>query len=453
VLPFRAGPTLMRCRMPIAAIALMLGSGLIGAPLADPILGERGVLPPGTEFGEPALLVPRQVLSVERLGSAQSFLVALGNMAFSSPGIMGGLAKRAGISCATCHVSGANNPDFFLPGHSSRPGGVDVTGPAFYPKADDGLFNPLDIPSLFGIRRTAPYGRDGRLAGLREFTRNVILHEFAGPEPDPLVLDALVIYMQQFEFLPNPKLDPLGRLTAAASAAARRGEALFRRPFAGMDGIGCASCHVPSAAFIDQRPHDVGTGAAYDTPTLLGIRFTAPYFHDGRAATLAEVVAHFDEVFGLGLDGGERADLVAYLEAVGDGEEPFVPKDLAFDMAELAIFAGLLEVTLADRDPVLTRLVVDTVNAELREVGERWYRPEDRQIRARIAGWAVQLRRVDSHASEEAWGEAQAALATCRAMIDADLPRVGAAERRSLYQPDVLAVYRDARRRLADASK
>ena len=326
------------------------------------------MLPAGTDFGEPALVVPRQVLSVERLGSEQSFLVALGNMAFSSPEIMGGLAKRAGISCATCHVSGANNPDFVLPGHSSRPGSVDVTGPDFNPRADDGLFNPLDIPSLFGIKHTAPYGRDGRLASLREFTRNVILHEFAGPEPDPLVLDALVIYMQQFEFLPNPKLDSLGRLTAAASAAARRGEALFRRSFAGLDGMSCASCHVPSAAFIDGRAHGVGTGAPYDTPTLLGIGFTAPYFHDGRAATLTDVVAHFDEVFGLDLDDGERADLVDYLEAVGDGEQPFVPKDLAFDLAELAIFTRLLEITLADRDPVLTRLVVDTVNAELPEL-------------------------------------------------------------------------------------
>lgn len=93
------------------------------------------------------------------------------------------------------------------------------------------------------------------------------------------------------------------------------------------------------------------------------------------------------------------------------------------------------------------------MNAELREVGERWYRPEDRRIRDRIAGWAVQLRRVDTHASEGAWAEAQAALATYRAMIDADLPSVAAAEGRSLYQPEALAIYREARRRLADAAK
>lgn len=70
---------------------------------------------------------------------------------------------------------------------------------------------------------------------------------------------------------------------------------------------------------------------------------------DLEAAKAAWIVARLD------LDDGEGADLVAYLEAVGDGEQPFVPKDLAFDLAELAIFTRLLEITLADRDPVLTR--------------------------------------------------------------------------------------------------
>lgn len=425
--------------------ALALGSALAlalaAAGHAEPLIDRAGLLPPGTEFGEPAAEVPRQILTVERLGSEQGFLIGLGNLAFGSPLILGGGARRAGISCATCHVGGEANPAFFLPGHSSRPGTVDVTGPLFNPNADDGLFNPLAIPSLRGIKQTAPYGRDGRTASLREFTRDVIVREFAGAEPDPMMLDALVAYMQQFEFLPNPKIGPAGRLTGLASEAARRGEALFSRPFESIGGQSCASCHVPSALFVDGRQHDVDTGAAYDTPTLLGLAFTAPYFHDGRASSLADVVVHLDATFDLGLSVAERSDLLAYLEAVGDGEKPFERKDLAFDMTEIEVFTRLLDQTLADRRADLTRLIIDTVNAELRELAGHWHRPHDRAIRGLIAGWAVQLRRVDGHADAGAWADAQAALAAYRRSVASDLPKVAAAEGRSIYDPGMLAGY------------
>ena len=433
-----------------------LGGALVFAAArggAEPLLQRAGILPPGTELGEPASEVPRQILSVERQGGEQSFLVGLGNLAFSAPAILGGAARRAGISCATCHLGGDANPAFFLPGHSSRPGNVDVTGPLFDPAADNGLLDPLDIPSLRGIRRTAPYGRDGRSASMREFTRDVVVREFAGAEPDPLLLDALVAYMRQFEFLPNRKLGPAGRLTATASEAARRGEALFARPFRSMGDQSCASCHLPSAAFVDGRQHEVGTGGAYDTPTLLGVVFTAPYFHDGRADSLAAVVAHFDDTFGLGLSAAERSDLLAYLEVLGDGEQPYERKDLAFDLAEMEVFTGLLDWTLAERRADLTRLIVDTVNAELREIAERWYRPEDRAIHGLIANWAVRLRRVDGGAEAGRWEEAAHGLAAFRAAVAEDLPAVAAAEERSLYDPTVLAGWLRERRRLEQATR
>lgn len=435
----------------LGMVAAVVPTVVAGPVVAEPILGDTGVLPRGTDFGEPALQVPRQILTVEHLGSEQNFLIALGNMAFSSPEILGGLARRAGISCATCHVSGEANSALFIPGHSSRPGTFDVTGSGFNPKADDGLFNPVDIPSLRGVRLTAPYGRDGRFPSLREFTRNAIVNEFAGAEPSPLMLDAMVIYMQQFEFLPNPKIGEFGRLTAAASEAAHRGEALFMREFPQMGGGSCASCHIPSALFIDKRQHDVGTGGVYDTPTLLGINFTAPYFHDGRADTLEQVVDHFDASFDLALTDDERRDLVAYLQAVGEGEEPFQTKDLAFDMAEVEIFTGLIDVTLEERDAALTRLVVDTVNAELRDVAEHWYRPEDRPVRRTIASWVVQLRRVATQAEAQSWADGEAALAVYRAMLKRDLPTVAAAEDRSLYDPVVLEGYLTEIRRLKTA--
>ena len=86
--------------------------------------------------------------------------------------------------------------------------------------------------------------------------------------------------------------------------------------------MSCAGCHIPSAAFVDHRQHDVGTGGLFKTPTLRNADFNAPYFHDGRFDSYDQVVAHFDRVFELGLTAQDQKDLVAYLTAVGDGRCP-----------------------------------------------------------------------------------------------------------------------------------
>ncbi len=120
------------------------------------------------------------------------------------------------------------------------------------------------IPSLRGARFLAPYGNDGRSASLREFVRNVVVNEFAGPEPSPAVLDALVAYIEDIDFLPNPRLAVGGHLTTRASEAARRGELLFMRPFPHDPHCSCAGCHIPTGAFVDHRQHSVGSGGLFE---------------------------------------------------------------------------------------------------------------------------------------------------------------------------------------------
>ncbi len=164
------------------------------------------------------------------------------------------------MSCGTCHVNGAGNAKFFMPKMSTRPGNFDTTGPLFNPKADNFVLDPVRIPSLRGARYLAPYGADGRMASLRDFVRNVIVNEFAGPEPSPVILDAIVAYIQDIDFLPNPSLGPGGRLVGKISESERRGEALFAKPFPHDPGMSCAGCHVPSGAFVDHQQHDVGSG-------------------------------------------------------------------------------------------------------------------------------------------------------------------------------------------------
>src|SRR5262245_29674067 len=306
-----------------AAVLLLM---LLPRPAAPfPIDGGQSVLPAGSELNEDAVFVPHEILHSEYRGDRASYVVALGDLAFNSPSILGDVARRAGISCGTCHVGGANNPKLFIPGLSAGPGTFDTTGALFNPKADNHVFDPVRIPSLRGARYLAPYGHDGRIASLRDFVRNVIVGEFAGPEPSPAILDAIVAYIHDIDFLPNPRLTHDGKLTADASPAERRGEALFNRPFAHDPQLSCATCHVPSGAFVDHAQHDVGSGGIFKTPTLRNADFNAPYFHDGRFDTYDQVVDHFDRTFDLGLSAGDRADLVAYLTAIGNGILPYEP--------------------------------------------------------------------------------------------------------------------------------
>ena len=288
---------------------------------ADRQQGRRAAARHGTQRG-PARQ-PTELFYSELAGGKRSYLLNLGDLLFSSPGILGGVARQAGISCGTCHQQGAGNAKLFVPGMSTRPGNFDTSGPLFNPKADNGVLDPVRPPSLRGAKYLAPYGHDGRFASLRDFVRNVIVNEFAGAEPSAQILDALVDYIQEISFLPNPKLGAGGRLSNEASDAARRGETLFNTPFRHDAAMSCASCHQPSAAFVDHQVHDVGTGGWEKTPTLVNANFNAPYFHDGRYDNYQQVVEYFDRHFDLGLAANERSDLIAYLDAVGDAKEPY----------------------------------------------------------------------------------------------------------------------------------
>jgi cytochrome c peroxidase len=51
-------------------------------------------------------------------------------------------------------------------------------------------------------------------------------------------------------------------------------------------------------------------------PVLRGLPARAPYFHNGFAATLADVVEFYNSRFNIGLNAQEKADLVAFLRAL-----------------------------------------------------------------------------------------------------------------------------------------
>jgi cytochrome c peroxidase len=69
----------------------------------------------------------------------------------------------------------------------------------------------------------------------------------------------------------------------------------------------------PGRALITGRWTDV---SRFKIPILRGLAARAPYFHNGMAATLDDVVAFYDTRMGIGLTAQDRADLAAFLRAL-----------------------------------------------------------------------------------------------------------------------------------------
>jgi YVTN family beta-propeller protein len=136
-------------------------------------------------------------------------------------------------------------------------------------------------------------------------------------------LDALAAYTDSHPFVLSP------HSKGGLSESAVRGREIFFSA-----ETRCSECH-SGPFYSDSRPdreivrHDVGTGRqdsgekmgyAYDTPTLLGVYRTAPYLHDGSAATLADVLTtqNADDKHGRTshLTPGQVVELVEFLKAL-----------------------------------------------------------------------------------------------------------------------------------------
>jgi hypothetical protein len=78
--------------------------------------------------------------------------------------------------------------------------------------------------------------------------------------------------------------------------------------------------HTPSEIGIDDFQANRSPDGRYRTAPLKGLwtHQQGGFYHDGRFATLLDVVEHYDDHFGLGLSGQERSDLVEYLKSLGD---------------------------------------------------------------------------------------------------------------------------------------
>ena len=168
-------------------------------------------------------------------------------------------------SCASCHPDGRSDVlNWDLP--------------------NDGVGNSKKTKSMLLSHRTPPSMSLG-VRGNAEVAVRAGLKTtmFADrPEVDAAAIDE---YLKTLEPVPSPHL-----VDEELSPTAERGMRLFasRR-------TGCMRCH-PPPLYTDLRSHDVGTQNAeelesrFDTPTLIEVWRTAPYLHDGRHATMRDLL-------------------------------------------------------------------------------------------------------------------------------------------------------------------
>jgi mono/diheme cytochrome c family protein len=260
---------------------------------------------------------------------------------------------QVGITCALCHSSVDNSVQPGIghrldgwPNHELNPGAIIALSPAltaeqkavynswgpgrYDPRFNrDGINAPVPIPPAYGLAGVslATATGDGDISYWNAYVAITQMHghgTFVDPRigadihqtPD-LVTPKLPALKDYQVSLPAPP-PPAGSFDAAAAA---RGETVFNGP------ARCATCHAPPT-FTDDRLYDPAAVGAdpgyadrsatrtYRTTPLRALWEHAPYFHDGSAATLSDVVAHYESVMGLQLTPEQRQDLVEYLKSL-----------------------------------------------------------------------------------------------------------------------------------------
>jgi cytochrome c5 len=261
---------------------------------------------------------------------------------------------RLGVTCALCH---STVDDSVMPGIGRRKDGwpnrdlnvgaiialspvlaadkkavYQSWGPGKYdPRYNqDGKNTPLVLPPAYGLAqvKNETYTAEGpisywnayvavtQMGGQGNFSDSRLgIDVKHSPDMVTSKLPALRAYQHS---LPTPP-PPAGSFDAAIAA---RGRTVFDRT--------CASCHVGGSGTDNNGgtlhpPADTGVDGAYAARTankayrttpLRALWQHPPYFHDGSAGTLADVVAHYNRVRKLDLTADQQRDLVEYLKSL-----------------------------------------------------------------------------------------------------------------------------------------
>jgi len=280
-------------------------------------------------------------------------LVDLGRELFSDPQ----LSASGKTACVTCHLPGAawsvlearstndsgkltsRKPQTLIGiGHASSPiNGWDGRNPTLEAQAKSSV-----ATGSMSMRET-PTPVAVEVIEQRFRSNPAYVAKFNAALPGaPINIDTIVQAVAAFERTIEPEQAPFDRWVAgdegAMTPAAKRGFELF-------NGKGlCFACH-GGWRFTDDKFHDIGTTTtdrgrgvalkddpqmqfAFKTPTLRSVALRPPYMNNGSAATLEDVVRHYEKggidrpsrsplLQPIKLTDQERGDLVAFMETLG----------------------------------------------------------------------------------------------------------------------------------------
>ena len=270
---------------------------------------------------------------------------------------------KVGTTCALCHSTVDNS---FSAGIGTRldgwpnldlnPGAIIALSPAlsaalkavynswgkgmYDPRFNfDGKNGPVVIPPAYGLRGLASITYTGDGSDIAYWNRYVGVTQMHGhgtfSEPrtgvsvnntPPDNVTSVLPALQEYQLSLSAPTPPSGTFDAAAAA---RGRDVFT-------GAGtCSSCHsgtllsdgntrlhAASEVVSEPEPSGVSSYASrsatkqYRTTPLRALWQHAPYFHNGVAKTLEEVVERYNTRKSLGLTAQQKADLVQYLKSL-----------------------------------------------------------------------------------------------------------------------------------------
>jgi mono/diheme cytochrome c family protein len=185
------------------------------------------------------------------------------------------------LACASCHAEGGEDGRTWMFIEGAR-----------------------RTPSMRGtIAHTAPFHWDGAMKDVRQLVDHVFSTRMSGPKVSDAQVDTLKNWL--FKVPAPPKLEK-------EASAVERGHVLFTQR-------GCANCH-SGESLTNNETRDVGTGGAFQVPSLVGVVWRAPFLHNGCAKTIKD---RFDGSCGgdkhgdvAGLQPSELADLATYVESL-----------------------------------------------------------------------------------------------------------------------------------------
>lgn len=225
------------------------------------------------------LVQTREPAAIEFVGSGR--VVLSDDSRFDTGHAIFHASTPVGLSCASCHPEGGEDGmtwDFSLFGRRQT------------------------APLYVGIMSSLPLHWLGELPTILELMADTYQTRMQAQPPSHAQAQAVGLWLDT--------VTPPARTAAEMSEAAARGQQHFVT-------AKCDRCH-SGAQFTDNQSYDVGSGAAFQTAPLVGLRHSAPYMHDGCALTLMD---RFDPECGGSAHGdtaalgeAELIDLVAYLE-------------------------------------------------------------------------------------------------------------------------------------------